>query len=259
MKNVYCYWAPTGKIAEAHEFLLRLNVANSLRLGWTPEQILVYTNFPWEYKGTKALPLGDVNYDASVWTKERWAVQSFKVFFLKYAYEQGLMDDAWWYHDIDLFQMTTFFEPPQDLNKEAIALLSKHSARSGHHIYSASMFSTNRFGEQLSRLWRPGFTHDEEFLQFVRSECGQEQIPMLPRGWCLCSDPTKRRLNANHKMMGSGVKSVQCVHFNPTWLDRSGVDSWYSHLGSNEFSWRILTGGFVKLAQEFGLAKGVVI
>ena len=78
--------------------LFKVQIDNSLELGWDRKDIILVTNFPYEYNGVKALEM-DVDFFK---TKPTTA----KIFVICEMFEQGLIeDDLYWFHDLDAFQL----------------------------------------------------------------------------------------------------------------------------------------------------------
>ena len=55
MKNLLIFISPAGGFPKEHEELTKMQIDNSLELGWKPEDILLVTNFDYEYRGIKAV------------------------------------------------------------------------------------------------------------------------------------------------------------------------------------------------------------
>jgi len=108
MKNLLIYINPTHSFANpsaelwTHEndILVKIQIDNSLELGWKREDILLVTNFPYEYNGVKSVVVGDENYCAhSVGTPS-------KINVILTLFDLGLIgDDLYWFHDFDAFQL----------------------------------------------------------------------------------------------------------------------------------------------------------
>jgi hypothetical protein len=76
--------------------LLRCQIENSLHYGWAPEDIIIGTNFEFEYKGIRNYTLKDIC--------------TFNIFNNKWygMYElmlSGILDDDFWFHDQDNWQV----------------------------------------------------------------------------------------------------------------------------------------------------------
>lgn len=94
-------WIKNGKFLWANETetLMKIQVDNSLSLGWKPEDILVVMNFPWRYRGIKSIVVGDENYCD-------FAPTASKINVICDMFDKGMIgDDLYWFHDNDAFQL----------------------------------------------------------------------------------------------------------------------------------------------------------
>ena len=91
------------KDSDKHLRYLRLQVENSLDLGWNKENIILITNFPFEHLGIKSHI-----YDEKV---NRWSAFSNKMPCFNWAIKQGIVNDDVWYKDIDCYQLAPFEFP----------------------------------------------------------------------------------------------------------------------------------------------------
>ena len=83
----------------------KIQIDNSLGLGWAREDILLVTNFPYEYNGVKALVIGGEHYCVHHWPAT-------KIYVIVNLFDAGLIeDDLYWYHDFDCFQLAPLTEP----------------------------------------------------------------------------------------------------------------------------------------------------
>lgn len=51
MKNLLIYTNADKEFSEENKTLVKIHIDNSLELGWDRKDILLYTNFPYEYNG----------------------------------------------------------------------------------------------------------------------------------------------------------------------------------------------------------------
>ena len=108
MKNLLIYISPTGSFDNDRPdltdndagFLAKVQIDNSFDLGWKKEDILLFTNFDYEYRGIKASVLKDVEFF------ER-KPQASKINAIVKLFEKGLIKDKelYWFHDLDAFQL----------------------------------------------------------------------------------------------------------------------------------------------------------
>lgn len=114
MKNLLIYINPDGfkrDFAE-YEVLTKIQIDNSLSLGWKKNDILLITNFPYEYQGVKSTFLP---------TKKTYSPTkvdcSHKIKTLAYLFNTGFIKNGelYWYHDLDAYQL-------HEINKKELGL-----------------------------------------------------------------------------------------------------------------------------------------
>ena len=106
MKQVMAYLSPDHRFNGEHEMLARIQIDNSLSLGWSRDDLLMVTNFAYEHDGVQAMLVGDENYCERCWPAT-------KVYVLDYLFRAGLITEGlWWYHDFDCYQLHPFDEDP---------------------------------------------------------------------------------------------------------------------------------------------------
>ncbi len=102
MKNLLIYINPTDKrFSREHDDLTRIQIDNSLSLGWKLEDILLATNFDYEYRGVRSIIVGDY----TVFDQDR----STKIPAINQLFADGVIEnDLYWFHDHDAFQLVPF-------------------------------------------------------------------------------------------------------------------------------------------------------
>lgn len=131
MKNLLTYINPNKDFNKEHQKLAKIQIDNSLSLGWKPENIILVTNFPYEYNGIKSVVIGDENY-----CKYHWSAT--KIYAIVSLFKAGLIEkDLYWYHDFDCFQLNPFTEIETELEKADMGI-TQYSRML--RLCSASMF-----------------------------------------------------------------------------------------------------------------------
>lgn len=98
MKNLLIYINPSHDFDAEHHAMARIQIDNCCRLGWNVDDVMVVTNFPFEYNGVKAIEVSD-----SMWCD--WWKQVSKVNALLELFRLGVIDnELYWFHDFDAFQ-----------------------------------------------------------------------------------------------------------------------------------------------------------
>lgn len=62
MKNLLIYISPKKDFGDEEKIAIKIQIDNSLDLGWKKEEIMLVTNFPYEHDSVKALQVSDDNY-----------------------------------------------------------------------------------------------------------------------------------------------------------------------------------------------------
>lgn len=98
MKNLLIYINPDKKFTPEHETLTKIQIDNSLALGWATTDIILVCNFDYEYRGIRSTIVKD--YEAL--DQHR----STKIFAINQLFSDGLItNDIYWFHDHDAFQL----------------------------------------------------------------------------------------------------------------------------------------------------------
>lgn len=96
MKNVMVYVSPQKEFNRESSFLVKLQIDNSYQLGWESKDIILLTNFPYEYGGIKSTIVSDKNYC------------DFRPLSVKTITVANSDLSDCWVHDLDAFQLEKF-------------------------------------------------------------------------------------------------------------------------------------------------------
>jgi hypothetical protein len=200
MKNLTIYISPVNGFDREHEELTKIQIDNSLELGWKVEDLILATNFDWEYKGVKSLNLkGDFNaLDGN---------RSSKILVINRLFDMGKVrdGDVFWFHDHDAFQLTTFEAPEL---YPAVAAFTDHGWSTK---WNAGSFFFNRGASDLFR---------EIYDQMIRGETNEQDAltKMWEEGWCeykmlnITYNLNINKLEENLKIVN---KPLLVAHFHP--------------------------------------------
>jgi len=114
MKNLLLWIHPKKTFWDKYErnlpALVKIQIDNSLDLGWKREDIVLVTNFPYEYNGIKARVIEDSYYC------EHWGKSS-KIPVIIKLLKDGTVKpgELWWFHDFDAFQVHPITEEELEL------------------------------------------------------------------------------------------------------------------------------------------------
>jgi len=113
MKNLLIYINPRKWFDKESEIFFKIQVDNSLELGWKHEDIIFVANFDYEYNGVKSLIVPDNVYCKGF-------EKSTKCNAVIYLFDNNLVnDDIYWCHDLDAWQLEPISEKELDLDKDA--------------------------------------------------------------------------------------------------------------------------------------------
>lgn len=115
MKNVLVYTNPAKEFTGENVALVKIHIDNTLALGWAREDILLFTNFPYEYNGVTATVVPD-DLDCP------WDRTSNKILVIRYLLRKGLAPGIYWYHDFDAYQNEAFTEEDIALGEHKLGL-----------------------------------------------------------------------------------------------------------------------------------------
>ena len=144
------------------EFLTKVQIDNSLEMGWKPEDIMLVMNFPYEYNGVKAIVL-----DAYC----EYSPTASKIYAICKMFELGMIkDEIYWFHDMDAFQLEPL-DLELDRNKVAISKYGIIGSADSHY----------------NRRWSTGtiFFRDgtEDVFKWIKESCekykGNEEVCLL--------------------------------------------------------------------------------
>lgn len=97
MKNLLVYIHPNKYFDVETDTLARIQIDNSLELGWKKQDIMMVTNFHYEYRGVKSLI---VNSDFC-----GHCAQASKINAIVDLFNQDIIEDEiYWFHDFDAYQ-----------------------------------------------------------------------------------------------------------------------------------------------------------
>ena len=132
MKNLMICLNSKKKFPGETESLVKTQIDNSLELGWKKENIILLTNFPYEYRGIKAMVVAD-NLFCNVNDKANTSNAIFRLL------EQGVVKEGelWWYHDLDVLQRRPIDGSEIDLEGTVAGFTDSGSIffRKGPHPY----------------------------------------------------------------------------------------------------------------------------
>ena len=141
MKHIFVYLNPSKSFNEVSEALFKIQVDNLSLLGINPKDIILATNFPYEYKGIKATIFGDHNIMKNSSTACKAAV-------LYEMFRDGMIEkDIYWMKDLDTFQVRPVSNEEIGLDEFEVGLTTYGWIIDGKEKWNTgSLFVTNKCG-----------------------------------------------------------------------------------------------------------------
>ena len=97
MRNLLIHIHPDKRFNKEHSIMARIQIDNAYRMGWKKENIVLVTNFPYEYNGIKSIETNVEFCD--------FRPRSMKTITVGFMLAYGLIrDDTYWVHDFDAYQ-----------------------------------------------------------------------------------------------------------------------------------------------------------
>lgn len=223
MINLMIYINPRGNFDEGNESLIKIQIENSLDLGWKPDEILLITNFPFEYYGIKSMVIGDDTFCSH-------SPQSTKSVTLAFLLEQEgiLSDNLYWVHDLDAFQVRKFTENEIGMKNFELGL-TDYGWKPRWSL--GSMFFKNK-SRNASKVFawirNEIYNHniDEEGALTLLTDKNYKNINnMYTKLNITFNFPAcfsgRRRLNANYARTD---KPIKVSHFRPTYMGQNFIE-----------------------------------
>jgi len=181
---------------ERIEILLGAQIDNSLELGWNIEDIILLTNFDYEFMGVKAI---NIPFNEFCWTGS-------KMFGLKWFFENNKIDDIIWAHDLDCWQNIKF-ECPEIGQDVGASYYSNPKFNGGSVFWKSS--SKDIIDEIVNRITENKEEKEEPILNKVfKSKEFRDRVSILNRTYNVgCSGFIPRFNNS--------LKPIHVCHFHP--------------------------------------------
>src|SRR5258706_13277774 len=120
MKNLMIYINPRKDFDDEGKIAIKIQIDNSFDLGWQKENILLVTNFPYEYKGIRAIEANSNNYRS-------FFPPATKISAIIELIEKELIKkgEIYWFHDLNVFKNEVLTEDELGLEDVDIGLCDK--------------------------------------------------------------------------------------------------------------------------------------
>ena len=191
MKNLLIFVDPLKSFNKEHSTLAKVQIDWGLEF-WKPEDIILVTNFPYEYNGVRATQVEDDCYYPAF-------NRATKVPVINRLFEKGLINDYFWFHDFDAFQLASL-EVRFDF---AITQYGKNTKGSPENKWNAGSFffkNAHHIFKEIERIMY-GYNIDEENALTKMFNDGFKDYDLLD--------------NSYNVHIYNSIENVKVAHFHP--------------------------------------------
>ena len=165
MKNVLIYNIIDSNKRYPNDILintLKAQIDNSLRFNWDPKDIILGTNFDFEYKGVKNIKLNNVcTYNPFV---NKW-------YGILELMEIGVLKDDFWFHDQDNWQIDNFDFPQFDGEIGGCTYVGTPEWNTASMFIKSSAINILRYIKEFMDLNQEfNWFSDENYIAVLRSQ-----------------------------------------------------------------------------------------
>jgi len=214
MKNLLIYINPLKKFRLEHKMMIEVQIENSLNY-WKPEDLIIATNFPYEYKGIKAIEVPDLIN--SQYPADPKAIINSKTNVIIYLLENKIITELAWFHDTDAFQLAPLdlSQIEKDLGLVKYGIYPKRNLKQLNVPDSERINSGNIFfkPESLDIFKRVLEKMDKELL--LDEDAFSLMLPQISSRVQIMNQTYNIGARYIHKNLNISDKPIKVVHFPP--------------------------------------------
>ncbi len=248
MKNLLIYSGPQKKFSQEDLSLAKIQIDNSFDLDWKKEDILLVTDFPFEYNGVKSLLVPDgLYYD--------FDKNANKAIVSVYLLNQGIIEPGklYWCHDFDAYENFRIDEQELGLAEFDLGLT--------HYFYKPEWQFGSFFFKKTSK----------DILELLDNTIRAR--PYLSRNnektltWLIkhnAIDPTRyKKLNVTYNIMKKylatiypqAIKPLKVLHFRPSDKDPALPETTLDIFmyGKNSLKIPLMSDRLIKIFKSHGI------
>jgi hypothetical protein len=220
MKNLYIYINPAKRFTnpdwhDEADVLIKIQIDNSLALGWKREDIILVTNFHYHYNGVTSIEVGDENY-----VKFSSGTPS-KINVLCTMFKQGLIEDEkYFFHDLDAFQLEPITWDELEIERGQIGITTygyiKWSRSMNHRWSTGVIFFDNQTEDIFNWIKASVYKYqaNEEVSLLVMTRHNDHDLKSRIKVLNITYNMATRR-RAIDKCYELATKPLKVLHFHP--------------------------------------------
>ncbi len=209
MKNLLIYTTPDKKFTQEDLILARIQVDNSIDLGWQTADIVLVTDFPFEYHGVKSLQVPEGLFYP-------FDKNANKIPVALYLIKQQLIDPEvlYWCHDFDAFENTPIVESELEMSQHNLGVvpyLYKKEWQFCSFFFRTSAEPLLKLIDQETRAQPfPSRNNEKNFVKLLkRGDISADSFKELNITYSI----PKRYLTT---MYNQATKPLRVLHFRPS-------------------------------------------
>jgi len=239
MKNILVYISPNKKLDEECSLLSKIQIDNSISLG-QEKNLLLITNFPYEYNGVKAIVVDDSN-------DYRNRPRSIKTMVVPHLIDEGIVEkgEIYWNHDFDAYQLENIMD--DELGMEDVdAGFTDYGWRSRWCLGSAFFKHSARDIFQWIKDYIDETTEEDETALTFLTENNTNNINERIKKLNITYQIGMRRPESNYK---KATKPLKVLHFHPS---KEGLLDRFMY-GKNELGVIFMPERLIKVFKYHGI------
>lgn len=242
MKNLLIYINPRKDFDEETKTLVKVQIDSSLSLGWKRQDLMLLTNFPYEYGGIDAMVVPDDLFCD-------FSLTQAKINGIVFLFEHDLIRDEIYYcHDFDHYQLV--FIPESEIQEKlgsADMGLTDYGRIPRWH--TAGIFF-KKGAEDIFKLLQETVykdkIHNEEDALFMLTENNTNGIADRVQKLNCTYNYQQFNIRSTYPMAD---KPIRAVHFHPDW---ETIDIFF--YGKNKINTPLAGERLIKIFREHGIA-----
>ena len=238
MKNLLVHLNPLKCFNKEHQILAKIQIDNSLRLGWKTEDIILVTNFDYEYNGVRAVMIPDKYFCD-------FRPYSTKTVVVTYLLEYWMLppDEVYWAHDFDAYQLEKF-----DFTLEKPMAFSDYGYSPKPSLGSYFFdFRARDFFSLLRDTIYEKRTEDERALVWLTKNKAMKIIDSFQK-INITYNFGMRHVEKNWEIAD---KPLKVIHFHPWGKDLPTLDIFM--YGKNKLGFPLMSKQLIKLFHKHGI------
>ena len=246
MKQLMAYVSPNKTLDKRTEQLFKMQIDNSLEMGWDVKDIVLAANFKYKYRGVESL---DIKYAGIRGINPR----NNKALVISYLLNNGMLgDDLYWCHDFDAFQMYDMSGLEFEMEGFDLGLTSyayKDEWQCGNVFFKKE-------AKDIFNLWKLAMVY------IPRNNRCEEKVLKKLTDWGAIGENRYKSLNNTYNFgckfvktcYALAIKPIRVVHFNPWEVDPTACDPQVLNImmyGNNRLKKVLMTDRLIKIFKEY--------